>query len=686
MSNRSIQSIAKAICGILISGLLFITASTITPAVAQSATPTLSGSNVALGKSAAQSSTLNDKPASYAVDGNTDGAIANNSVSSTQMNAQAWWQVDLGAVYNLTDIRVWNRTDSGMESRLSNFYVLVSNVPFTSTDLTTTRNQAGVGSYPVNGTAGRPDTISVNRSGRYVRVQLVGTDFLNLAEVEVFVSGQGPTPTATLTPTITPTATMTPYPAPVNVALGKTANQSSIYENAFAGLAIDGITDGNYFNGSVSHTNSDSQAWWQVDLGAIYTITDIKIWNRTDGSQSRLSNFYILISDTPFTSTDLNFTKNQPGVSNYYISGTAGSPSIVNANRTGRYVRVQLSATNCLHMAEVQVLSTGLAPAPTATFTTTRTPTITPTTTPTRTLAPLPTPFNIAVGKTASQSSTYGNASAGLAVDGNTDGNYNNGSVNHTNSASQAWWQVDLGAVYTLTDIKIWNRTDAVPERLSNFYILVSDVPFISADLNTARNQYGVTSYYVSGTAGTPTIVNANRSGRYVRVQLTVTNCLHMAEVQVYSNGIKDVAIGASASQSSTYGSAVAGLAVDGNTDGNYYNGSVNHTNSDSQAWWQVDLGAVYTITDIKIWNRTDGSQSRLSDFYLLVSDTPFSSADLNTAKSQTGVSNYYISGVAGLPSIVSANRTGRYVRIQLTTTNFLHMAEVQIFSPGLAP
>ena len=197
----------KSVNVFLLACLLFAYINTITSAAAQNgtATPIPSGSNVALGKSAAQSSTLNDRLASFAIDGNTDGILANNSVSSTQMNAQAWWEVDLGSNYSLIDIRIWNRTDAGTESRLSNYYVLVSSVPFTSTDLTATRAQAGVSSYSGSASAGRPTTMNVNRSGRYVRVQLVGTDFLNLAEVEVYASGQASTSTATITPTLTPT-------------------------------------------------------------------------------------------------------------------------------------------------------------------------------------------------------------------------------------------------------------------------------------------------------------------------------------------------------------------------------------------------------------------------------------------------------------------------------------------------
>ena len=252
MSKQIIRVIVKAMNGILIACLLFTGVSTMAPAAAQNntATTTPSGTNVALGKSAVQSSTLNDNPASYAVDGNTDGAIANNSVSSTQMNAQAWLEVDLGSNYNLTDVRIWNRTDAGTESRLSNFYVLVSDAPFTSTDLTTALNQAGVGSYLISGTGGRPSIVNANRSGRYVRVQLVGTDFLSLAEVEVYATGQMQTQTQTVTPTLTITPTSTPF----HVGIGKYNDTDANIQYTGSWIAWNG-SGYSLYNDDEHHTN-----------------------------------------------------------------------------------------------------------------------------------------------------------------------------------------------------------------------------------------------------------------------------------------------------------------------------------------------------------------------------------------------------------------------------------------------
>jgi YD repeat-containing protein len=147
---------------------------------------------------------------------------------------------------------------------------------------------------------------------------------------------------------------------PFNVALGKTVSQSSNLTGqplsyTQASNAVDGNTDGIYGDQSISHTNADANAWWQVDLGAVYDLSNINVWNRTDGYQSRLSNYYLCVSEVPFASTDLPTTLNQPGVSSFYFSDSAGWPTPQAIGRTGRYVRVQLNKTEYLSLAEVQV-------------------------------------------------------------------------------------------------------------------------------------------------------------------------------------------------------------------------------------------------------------------------------------------------------------------------------------------
>jgi hypothetical protein len=129
--------------------------------------------NAALRRTATQSSTHGGGDASRAVDGNTDGDWTHNSVTHTESTPSAWWQVDLGAVTNIDHVVVYNRTDCCPE-RLTNFDVLVSD------DGTIWRNAASGLSSP------RPAlSTPVNASARFLRVQLRGTDYLSLAEVEV---------------------------------------------------------------------------------------------------------------------------------------------------------------------------------------------------------------------------------------------------------------------------------------------------------------------------------------------------------------------------------------------------------------------------------------------------------------------------------------------------------------------
>jgi parallel beta-helix repeat protein len=375
-----------------------------------------------------------------------------------------------------------------------------------------------------------------------------------------------PIVTNTTIPTAIPTATSTsPITAGVDVALKKIASQSSVYESAGANRAVDGNTDGIFADKSVSHTNTGAQRWWQVDLAASYSISNINIWNRTDCCTTRLSNFYVLVSDKPFSSTSLSTTLKQSGVSKYYVSGNAGKTTTLAINKTGRYVRVQLTGSTPLSLAEVQVMSiptaittqvptsvktntptTANTLTPTKTYTQTSTAISTSTPTPTVQIINTATPVapttiaptqndidNVALGKEASQASLYEGNLPGRAVDGNTDGNLANNSVTHTQEGPQEWWQVDLGDNFSIQTINVWTRTDCCDWRLSNFYVMVSDQPFASTDLAATLNQSGVSNYYVTDSAGSPTPLTINRTGRYIRVQLTNRDALSLAEVQV---------------------------------------------------------------------------------------------------------------------------------------------------------
>jgi alpha-L-fucosidase len=167
-------------------------------------------------------------------------------------------------------------------------------------------------------------------------VQIAGVNYLSLAEVQVFG-----------TPVNSPGS---------NIAQGKPASQSSTYSGTTANTAVDGSTDGNFFNNSVTHTNLETNAWWQVDLGASSVINSIVIWNRTDCCSARLNDYWVFVSDTPFSPSDTPSTlQNRAGTFSSHQITTPTPSATIPAVTQGRYVRVQLNGANYLSLAEVQV-------------------------------------------------------------------------------------------------------------------------------------------------------------------------------------------------------------------------------------------------------------------------------------------------------------------------------------------
>ena len=110
----------------------------------------------------------------------------------------------------------------------------------------------------------------------------------------------------------------------------------------------------------------------------------------------------------------------------------------------GQFVRVRLPGKGrILSLAEVQVLKTGDG-------------------------------AELQKAGTATQASTgYGGAPE-RAIDGKTDGNYDAGSVTHTNEQDDPWWMVDLKGPQDIGRIVVFNR-DGVGERLEGAVVEILD-------------------------------------------------------------------------------------------------------------------------------------------------------------------------------------------------------------------
>lgn len=139
-------------------------------------------------------------------------------------------------------------------------------------------------------------------------------------------------------------------------------------------------------------------------------------------------------------------------------------------------------------------------------------------------------------------------------------------------------------------------------------------------DDNTKKNAQGdAAAKNVSSNAA---ILSTGKPARFVRIELPGdSRILTLAEVEVISGG-KNVATGGKATQSSTFGDAGAGRAVDGNNSPDWGRGGQTHTsNSGSkQPWWELDLGRSVDVEKIGIWNRA-GFEDRLDGFTLTLLD-----------------------------------------------------------------
>lgn len=309
--------------------------------------------NVAQDKAAYQSSTWSGSftyPGN-AVDGDTDGDFWSGHVSHTALDENAWWYVDLGEAYDIGSITLWNRTDCCGE-RLSDFFVAVLAEGSTNVGAI---DAPTVWREDFAGTAGLTTTFTPpeGTAGRYVKVQLDGrTDYLSLAEVQV---------TGTLVP-----PPVSPDPDAPNVALDRPAYQSSSWSGTFTypENAVDGVTDGDFWNGSITHTGLDENAWWYVDLGGTFDISSLVLWNRTDCCQERLSDFFIAVLAED--ALDVG-ALDAPVVWRMDVDAAAGTRSIFlpPGGTRGRYVKIQLDGhADYLSLAELQVFGRPVSTVP----------------------------------------------------------------------------------------------------------------------------------------------------------------------------------------------------------------------------------------------------------------------------------------------------------------------------------
>ncbi|MGD1865592.1 MAG: discoidin domain-containing protein [Phormidesmis sp.] len=136
--------------------------------------------NVALNKPAKQSST-----SKYSKKNDPQGAVSGTKSGRynfhTDCEINPWWQVDLEQIYELEEVRIYNRLDSCRE-RASSLKIFISD-----NGLRWAQVHENNPSKDFGGIDGSPLVVKLNsRKARYVRAQLNAVEVLHLDQVEVY--------------------------------------------------------------------------------------------------------------------------------------------------------------------------------------------------------------------------------------------------------------------------------------------------------------------------------------------------------------------------------------------------------------------------------------------------------------------------------------------------------------------
>ena len=181
----SIRKRSVGVCGVAIATFLLGSGLIFQSNVVKATEPSVAavaGENIAAHKPASQSSIAYGGDASRAVDGNRDNDYGHHSVTHTDFQDHSWWKVDLEKEESVGTVRIYNRGDSNVADRLSNFDVILL-------------DKAGneVTRQHIDSLNNQP-TIDVQFTGvnaRYVKVELNNSKTpLSLAEVEVYRSAK----------------------------------------------------------------------------------------------------------------------------------------------------------------------------------------------------------------------------------------------------------------------------------------------------------------------------------------------------------------------------------------------------------------------------------------------------------------------------------------------------------------
>ena len=515
--------------------------------------------------------------------------------------------------------------------------------------------------------------------------------------------------------------TNTFYEAELNYALGAVAIQSSTLSPGAADRAIDGGTDGNWGNNSVSHSGGialdgdPADPYWEVDLGGSQTIGAVHVWFRTDCCDQRNDDFSLIILNS---NRDEIWRRTYPGRPPRDAQNGLHVLYNLAAPVQGQFVRFvpqnpPTTSDGFFSLAEVQVI----APYQDVTVNITQNPAATTVTEGRRATFG---PVAASVVGAPQDRLTYQWLRNGEEIPGATRSIYTTGVQSLADNASEYAVLCSVAGKGSVTAKAVLSVTkDTTPPTIEQVSFgsgptLLTTIRFNEVlDSTTASQAANYTfgaGVSVQGVSVSPVFIDANDQHVYQTVTLNVVGLAQNSPYSLTVSGVKDfagnpmttanlsgttpffeinLAMSGTASQSSTAVGGEPEHAIDGNTSGFFADGSVTlNASAEDPGWWEVDLGGTKTIGRLKVWFRTltaaecsalfNSCAVRNDDFTLSILDQ-----NRNVVWTRTYPGRPPLQVAYNLPPGV----TGQFVRFEsqtpLTSSDgFFSLAEVQAIAP----
>jgi peptidoglycan/xylan/chitin deacetylase (PgdA/CDA1 family) len=586
----------------------------------------------------------------------TDGRIDSNKYTSIEAGSQ-WIQLDFGENVNISKVKLWHYFDDSRKYK--DVIVQISTDASFLTDVKTVFNndadnssKQGIGSdSEYMETKDGKEITFTTVSGRYVRLWTNGSsanEWNHLVEVEVYeASSTEPDPSIEVKPVNNTT----------NLALNKPVTSSgSISDSTFA---VDGKIDGSKYSAI-----EPGPQWIQVDLGANYDITKIKLWHFFKDNRTYKDVIIHISTDagfsrdvkTVFNNDKDNSAKLGTGIHAEYME-TKDGKEIAFSKVIGRYVRVWSNGSTeskWNHIVELEVYGE-------------------------QSRVTTDNKINIPHDKPITSSGSIKDSS--YVVDGLID------SAKFASLESGLQWiQLDLGENFDINAIKLWHYFDDNRIYKDVIVQISTDLKF-SKDVKTVFNNdrdnsaklgIGTDAEYRETKDGKQITFDAVK-GRYVRLWSNGSSkneWNHYIEIQIYraQSNIFDRSRLISYSSDIALGKGIRAsgkitndkYAVDGNVDSGKYSSI-----EPGLQWIQVDLGRDYDISLIRFWHNFTDSRTYKDVIVQISSDlnfeftakTVFNNDSDNSSGQGMGKDLEYMETDRG-KEISMLPKKGRYIRL----------------------